>query len=162
MQNQVQEKGCWLTPDDLLKVQALLSDHALALAAGITLVADRNIQIWALNNWLSQQRLWGIWRGHDLIGLISAFPFNEKQTELGYLLRQNEWHKGIMGRAVAAFLKANPDNHWVARVEPQNVASQRILVKCGFQQIAKSATWLEYQRGSERDPFTCIKNRSPL
>lgn len=145
MQNQAQEKGRWLTLTDLLAVQKLLSDRQLALAAGITLVADQNIQTWALNNWLNQQRLWGIWQGSELIGLLSAFPLADQQVELGYLLQREQWGKGIMTRALQEFLTQNPGPIYQATAKKENLASQKVLLKVGFKVINRGNNEITYR-----------------
>ena len=55
--------------------------------------------------------------------------------EIGYVLGQDFWGRGIATRALTAFLEdfeQRPIEAWVA---DHNVASVRVLEKCGFERI---------------------------
>lgn len=58
---------------ELDQVEALLADQQLALAAGLNLSEHPGARRWAIQNWLNQQALWGIFHGDQLIGLIAFF-----------------------------------------------------------------------------------------
>ena len=51
---------------------------------------------------------------------------------VGYWLGRPYWGRGIATRALAAFLAQMPTRPVVAYVVRHNVASQRVLEKCGF------------------------------
>ena len=53
--------------------------------------------------------------------------------ELGYLLQQNQWNKGIMTTALQKFISILPSKITIhAECKQSNYRSQRVLVKCGF------------------------------
>lgn len=54
------------------------------------------------------------------------------QPTIGYWLGKEYWGKGIATRAVAAFLDQLAARPVYARVAKDNVASRRVLEKCGF------------------------------
>ncbi len=51
---------------------------------------------------------------------------------VGYWIGREYWGKGIATAALSEFVKRMPDRPLVARVEKHNVASIRVLDKCGF------------------------------
>ena len=66
-----------------------------------------------------------------LAGIINCFRRDDR-TAIGYWLGREFWGRGIATRAVALLLEevsARPIIAWVAR---SNVASLRVLQKCGF------------------------------
>ncbi len=52
--------------------------------------------------------------------------------EIGYWLGVDFWGRGIASRALEAFLTLVPDRPLYARVARDNLASVRVLEKCGF------------------------------
>ncbi|MBC7893287.1 MAG: GNAT family N-acetyltransferase [Sphingobacteriaceae bacterium] len=52
--------------------------------------------------------------------------------EVGYWLGREYWGKGITTQALTAFLVVDPTRPLLARVATHNVASRRVLEKCGF------------------------------
>jgi len=53
-------------------------------------------------------------------------------SNVGYWIGREYWGKGIATAALSEFLKRVPDRPLVARVTTHNVASIRVLEKCGF------------------------------
>ena len=69
--------------------------------------------------------------GRQVAGNIACFrDFGE--LEIGYWLGREFWGRGIATRALAAFLRELPMRPLHARVAQDNVASLRVLQKCGF------------------------------
>ena len=67
----------------------------------------------------------------QVAGNIACFrDFGE--PEIGYWLGREFWGRGIATRALAAFLRQLPERPLFARVAQDNVASLRVLQKCGF------------------------------
>jgi len=66
-----------------------------------------------------------------LAGHIWAFAL-DGETLVGYWLGREFWGKGIATRALAAFLPMVPARPLHAHVAKRNVASIRVLEKCGF------------------------------
>ncbi len=54
------------------------------------------------------------------------------EREVGYLLGREYWGKGIATRALAAFLEHVKTRPLYAHVVKHNIASLRVLEKCGF------------------------------
>jgi RimJ/RimL family protein N-acetyltransferase len=52
---------------------------------------------------------------------------------VGYWLGREFWGQGVATRALAAFLALEPVRPLYARVAKHNVASRRVLEKCGFE-----------------------------
>jgi RimJ/RimL family protein N-acetyltransferase len=59
------------------------------------------------------------------------------QREVGYWIGSEYWGKGIATRALAAFLEHDRTRPLHARVAKHNVASVRVLEKCGFTVIGE-------------------------
>ncbi len=57
------------------------------------------------------------------------------EREVGYWLGKEFWGKGIATAALTEFLKIEKTRPLVAHVVRHNVASQRVLLKCGFKVI---------------------------
>jgi RimJ/RimL family protein N-acetyltransferase len=60
--------------------------------------------------------------------------------EVGYVIARSHWGRGIATRALTLFLALEPRRPLVARVVKHNVASRRVLEKCGFR-VAGEAGW---------------------
>lgn len=74
-----------------------------------------------------------------LLGAVGAYERDDDgdSAELGFWLRPECWHRGLMRRALALFVPRAFErlrlHSLVAYVEPANQASQRLLQVCGFQ-----------------------------
>ena len=58
---------------------------------------------------------------------------------VGYWIGREYWGKGIATAALAKFIERMPHRPLVARVATHNVASIRVLEKCGFIAVAEDA-----------------------
>ena len=58
------------------------------------------------------------------------------EREVTYWIGRSYWGKGIATDALNAFLAVERSRPLYARVAPDNVASRRVLEKCGFRVIA--------------------------
>jgi RimJ/RimL family protein N-acetyltransferase len=67
----------------------------------------------------------------DVAGNIVCFE-QLGEREVGYWLGKEYWGKGIATRALKEFLKQIETRPLYAHVAKQNVASRRVLEKCGF------------------------------
>jgi RimJ/RimL family protein N-acetyltransferase len=63
---------------------------------------------------------------------------------VGYWIGREYWGKGIATAALSEFLKCVPDRPLVARVAEHNVASIRVLEKCGFTIVGKNQLWHQH------------------
>jgi RimJ/RimL family protein N-acetyltransferase len=71
-------------------------------------------------------------------GHIGSFGRDGKR-ELGYWIDRAFWGRGIMSQALPDFLRVEQQRPLYAGVAPHNVASIRVLEKCGFT-LCRSAT----------------------
>jgi RimJ/RimL family protein N-acetyltransferase len=69
--------------------------------------------------------------GGQVAGYIVSFEQDGKR-EVGYWIGRNYWGKGVATRALAAFLEHDRRRPLYAYVVKRNVASRRVLEKCGF------------------------------
>jgi RimJ/RimL family protein N-acetyltransferase len=72
--------------------------------------------------------------GEEVVGSILCFQqFGE--TEVSYWLGKDYWGRGLATQALAEFLKIVTTRPLVGRTAADNVASRRVMEKCGFQVI---------------------------
>lgn len=67
----------------------------------------------------------------QVAGNVVAFDF-EGRHEVGYWIGRTFWGKGVATRALRAFLEEVTERPLYAGVAELNVASIRVLEKCGF------------------------------
>ena len=65
------------------------------------------------------------------------------EREVGYWLGKEYWGKGIATRALEEFLKLIETRPLYAHVAKQNMASKRVLEKCGFTVVAEDRFFSE-------------------
>jgi RimJ/RimL family protein N-acetyltransferase len=82
-------------------------------------------------------------------GNMVCFP-REGKREVGYWLGREFWGKGIATQALAALLREVTERPLYARVARSNVASIRVLEKCGFTTIG-GETYVDEAMGGEID-----------
>ncbi|MBK1896721.1 GNAT family N-acetyltransferase [Chryseobacterium paridis] len=86
---------------------------------------------------------WGIFNAenNDFIGMAVAriFVDNPEQTEIGYVLGENYWGKGvatIVCKALVEYcLSLSETKDVVAVTDLDNVGSQKVLAKNGFERV---------------------------
>src|SRR5262245_42025524 len=66
----------------------------------------------------------------EVVGNVGSWDF-EGQRYVGYWLGQSHWGKGIATKALMQFLRMDL-RPLLARVAKTNIASRRVLEKCGF------------------------------
>ena len=141
--------------DDLQAVLKLLKDDELVRLSGLQLPNDQMIRSWAVSNWLSQKQLLLINdQNNQLIGLIGLFSIYaddgqlcSKMAALGYLLKKSCWGNEIMTEALANVLpslaKNSEFNLLHADVASENIRSQSLLKKLGFDQVGNENGYLK-------------------
>jgi RimJ/RimL family protein N-acetyltransferase len=79
----------------------------------------------------------------EYVGNIGVHPEKDvyrKSAEIGYFLGEPFWGKGIMTRAVKQMVEYGFENLDIVRIHTgifeYNIASQRVLEKCGFKKEA--------------------------
>lgn len=92
---------------------------------------------------------WMIYQDDTCLGmvLIKPMPDGENKQEIGYWLKQEHWGKGIAAKAAARLVKYGFEElnlqTIVADVDPDNIASQKSLLKAG---LKASGTIFAYDR----------------
>jgi RimJ/RimL family protein N-acetyltransferase len=74
------------------------------------------------------------------------------EREVTYWIGRSHWGKGVATGALNAFLTGDPSRPLRARVASDNVASRRVLEKCGFRVIATDRGFAE-ARSAEIEEF---------
>jgi [ribosomal protein S5]-alanine N-acetyltransferase len=69
--------------------------------------------------------------GEQIIGSISKFEMNN-ENEITYWIDKEFWGKGITTAALALFLQSEYARPIYGRTAFDNIASQKVLEKCGF------------------------------
>jgi RimJ/RimL family protein N-acetyltransferase len=78
----------------------------------------------------------------EVAGTISSWG-DPDEREVTYWIGRSFWGKGIATGALRAFLTVDPARPLHARVASDNVASRRVLEKCGFRIIAHERGFAE-------------------
>ena len=87
----------------------------------------------------------------DVAGTIGSWG-ESGERELTYWIGRSYWGRGIATCALSAFLTVDPSRPLHARVAHDNVASQRVLEKCGFRVVATDRGFAE-ARSAEIEEF---------
>jgi RimJ/RimL family protein N-acetyltransferase len=77
-----------------------------------------------------------------VVGRIGSFEHNGVRL-VGYWIGRGDWGNGITSRALREFLKCDTTRPLHARVAKHNVASIRVLEKCGFSICGEDKTAAE-------------------
>lgn len=67
----------------------------------------------------------------QVAGHIASF-LRDGQREIGYWIDRALWGRGIASEALSMFLRLEQTRPLLAGVAPHNLASMRVLQKCGF------------------------------
>ena len=87
----------------------------------------------------------------QVAGNIVSFEQDGK-TQVGYWLGKEFWGKGVSTQALSAFLGHAAARPLYAHVAKGNLASLRVLGKCGFTIVGEDKGFLD-ARGEELDEF---------
>ncbi len=79
---------------------------------------------------------WTVLVAGEVAGYVACFPQHDA-LHVGYWLGRPFWGRGIATAALARLLGEVPTRPLFARVAEHNVASRRVLEKCGFEQIGR-------------------------
>jgi RimJ/RimL family protein N-acetyltransferase len=85
----------------------------------------------------------------QVVGHVVSFLV-EEERQVGYWIGRAYWGQGIATRALALLLDQIPTRPLFARAAADNIASRRVLTKCGFQVIAHERGFAN-ARGEEID-----------
>jgi RimJ/RimL family protein N-acetyltransferase len=82
----------------------------------------------------------------EVAGSIGAWG-GPGEREVTYWIGRAHWGKGIATCALRALLTVDPSRPFHARVAADNVASRRVLEKCGFRVVATDRGFAEARSG---------------
>jgi RimJ/RimL family protein N-acetyltransferase len=82
----------------------------------------------------------------EVVGTIGSWGAPDER-EVTYWIGQSHWGKGIATAALDAFLTVERTRPLHARVAHDNVASHRVLEKCGFRVVATERGFAEARSG---------------
>ncbi|HRJ75711.1 MAG TPA: GNAT family N-acetyltransferase [Anaerolineales bacterium] len=86
----------------------------------------------------------------EVIGSVASY-YEEGRPEVTYWLGKEYWGKGLATMALREFLaNVNITRPMYARVAKDNIASRRVLEKCGFQ-VIEEGKWFANARNQEID-----------
>ena len=87
----------------------------------------------------------------QVAGNVLSFVISDER-EVGYWLGREFWGKGIATRALSEFLAQVKERPLYAHVAKHNLASQRVLEKCGFVVIGEDKGGAD-DRGEKVEDF---------
>ena len=82
--------------------------------------------------------------GDKVIGHIQLVGYDVPQVE--YDLDEAYWNKGIMTRELKKYLKTLKLRGVSAIIEKDNLASARVLTKCGFVELSKIKGYITFAK----------------
>jgi RimJ/RimL family protein N-acetyltransferase len=82
----------------------------------------------------------------EVAGTISSWG-SPDEREVTYWIGRPYWGRGIATGALKTFLTVDPSRPLHARVASDNVASRRVLEKCGFRVVAHERGFAEARSG---------------
>jgi len=82
--------------------------------------------------------------------------------EVTYWIGRSYWGKGIATCALKAFLTVDPSRPLHARLASDNVASHRVLEKCGFRIVATGRGFAEARSGEIEEFVLRLDESVPL
>ena len=126
--------------NNLEAIVKLLDDEKLTQTVGLLLPLQRENRVQAIKMFVYQNHVMVVKLNEDVVGIIvlSAWYGDEGRRiahhyELGYLLRQDQWNKGIMTSALRKFISILPSKITIhVECKQSNCRSKRVLIKCGF------------------------------
>lgn len=87
----------------------------------------------------------------EVVGSVMGFT-RDGDREVTYWIGREHWGKGIATAALGEFLGLEKARPVYARVAKDNIASRRVLEKCGFR-ICGEDTGFAHARGEETEEF---------
>lgn len=88
----------------------------------------------------------------QVAGSVSTYRDEEGRPEVTYWIGKSYWGKGVASRALAAFLARADTRPLYARAAKDNLASLRVLEKCGFTRIGQGRGYAN-ARGAEIEEY---------
>jgi RimJ/RimL family protein N-acetyltransferase len=102
-----------------------------------------------------------ILHGDRVAGHVLSYLDPDDRPEVSYWVDRGLWNRGIATRALGLFLsEANPTRPIYARVARDNLASRRVLEKCGFE-VLDQMTGFANARGQEIEELLLVLHTKP-
>jgi RimJ/RimL family protein N-acetyltransferase len=95
----------------------------------------------------------------EVAGTIGSWG-DPGEREVTYWIGRSYWGRGIATGALNAFLAVEPSRPLHARVASDNVASRRVLEKCGFRVIATERGFAEARSAEIEELVLRLEERS--
>ena len=96
----------------------------------------------------------------DIAGNIVCFE-QLGEREVGYWLGKEYWGKGVASQALRQFLDVIKTRPLYAHVAKHNIASKRVLEKCGFKVVAQD-NFFSKIFGEDIEEYILILNPSEI
>lgn len=119
-----------LDPESILMAAVAARSHDAFMRHWKTILADTSV------------RKMTIVYGANVVGNIVCFG-TPQEPLIGYWIGREYWGRGIATRALSAFLGLVKTRPLFARVAEHNVASFRVLQKCGFEVLGEGRFYSE-------------------
>jgi RimJ/RimL family protein N-acetyltransferase len=81
-------------------------------------------------------RRWVVEAGGRLVGEVLTFV-RDGEREVGYRIGREHWGRGYATAALRALLELLPERPLTAKVAEHNMASLRVLERCGFERVGE-------------------------
>lgn len=82
-------------------------------------------------------RMQTIWKESQIVGSIIHFDM-DNETNVSYWIDKEFWGQGIATQAFREFVDGSTKRPLFGRVAFDNIGSQKVLEKCGFERIGKA------------------------
>jgi ribosomal-protein-alanine N-acetyltransferase len=98
--------------------------------------ADKNVYIEKYKKFLSDPTIFmrTIWLNENIVGSVAKYEM-DGDAEITYWIDKKYWGQGIATIALNEFLKLETTRPIFGRAAFDNMGSQRVLEKCGFEKI---------------------------
>ena len=94
---------------------------------------------------------WAVLRDDELVGEVGFGRLGE-EIEMGWTFARSAWGRGYATEAGRAALTRAPADRIIAVIRPENVASQRVATRLGFERhenrLVREREQLIYRRGA--------------
>ncbi|MBD5635711.1 MAG: GNAT family N-acetyltransferase, partial [Candidatus Eremiobacteraeota bacterium] len=92
--------------------------------------------------------------GSEVVGHLLSFEQSGRRS-VGYWIAREHWGRGIATEALGLLLREVETRPLYARAATDNVASVRVLEKCGFRAIGAERSY-SYARGTDVDEVLLV------
>lgn len=117
---------------DIEYVQNIFTDKRLVQQAGLVIGLNKELQRWAIQNWIADQQLFGIFIQNKLVGILLE-NLQDGVMDIGYLVHPRWQDQHVMTKALKIFIDRFTNSIKIsASVSKNNLPSQRVLLNNHF------------------------------